>query len=458
MTEPRTGQTVRVPLLARLQTWLGQPTDIASLALYRLLFGLLLAASAARFMASGWVERFYGDRTFFFHYWGFAWLRPLSVVGMYGVYVLLLLLGLAIAAGLFYRVAIVLFFLLFGYVELTDVSNYLNHYYLVSLLALLMCFMPLSGALSLDVYRAPALHRSTLPRWQLQLMRLQLALVYLFAAKAKLGGDWLLCAQPLRSWLLPQVDLPVLGPSLTRPAVALALSWAGMLHDLLVPALLSWRRSRPYAFAALVLFHAATSSWFNIGIFPVLMPLTAMLFFDPTWPRRWLRLSEDVTSESPPLSMSSTVLIVAYCALQLLLPLRSHLYGGNVLWHEQGMRFSWRVLVRAKQGSVLYRVRRPDGGELRISPSRYLTQDQEREMSGQPDLIVQLGQHIAQLAAQRGERVQVRVDAKVSLNGRPPVAMIDPAVDLTTLSDGLAKAHWITPGPDGTACRAPTGR
>jgi len=447
MTDARTAQPG--PLLARLQTFLAQPTDIASLALYRLLFGLLMAASAARFMASGWVDRFYGDRSFFFHYWGFAWLRPLSVPGMYAVYTLLLVLGLLIALGLFYRAAIVLFFLTFSYVELTDVTNYLNHYYLVSLLCLLMCFMPLSGALSLDARRASRMARSTLPRWQQLLLRFQICVVYLFAAKAKWGSDWLLYAQPLRSWLLPQVDLPIIGPWLTRPSSALLLAWAGMLHDLLVPPLLLWRRSRRYAFAVLVLFHAATSSWFNIGIFPILMPLSATLFFDPGWPRRFLTLRHAASKGAEPVSRPGLALLATYCVLQLVLPLRSHLYGGNVLWHEQGMRFSWRVLVRAKQGSILYRVKRSNGRELRISPRTYLTQDQDREMSGQPDLILQLGQHIARLAQERGERVEVRVDAMVSLNGRPPRAMIDPTVDLTTVHDGLAKALWITQAPDG---------
>ena len=48
--------------------------------------------------------------------------------------------------------------------------------------------------------------------------------------------------------------------------------------------------------------------------------------------------------------------------VQLLLPLRAHLYGGNVLWHEQGMRFSWRVMVREKNGSVTFIVREPRDG------------------------------------------------------------------------------------------------
>src|SRR5690349_17065188 len=116
---------------------LAQPVDIASLAMFRLLFGLLLAGSALRFMQAGWIERFYGERSFFFKYWGFEWVEPLSVRGMYLAYGALVLLSVCVALGFLYRVAIVLLLLCFTYTELIDVTNYLNHYYLVSLLAAL---------------------------------------------------------------------------------------------------------------------------------------------------------------------------------------------------------------------------------------------------------------------------------------------------------------------------------
>ncbi|HEX6244777.1 MAG TPA: HTTM domain-containing protein, partial [Polyangiales bacterium] len=97
---------------------------------------------------------------------------------------------------------------------------------------------------------------------------------------------------------------------------------------------------------------------------------------------------------------------------------------------------------------VHYRAKLGDGRELRVSPRRYLTQHQEREMSGQPDLILQLAHHIArELDAHGLGPVQVRADALVALNGRPAQRMIDPDVDLARVQDGLGKADWITPGP-----------
>ena len=136
--------------------------------------------------------------------------------------------------------------------------------------------------------------------------------------------------------------------------------------------------------------------------------------------------------------------------LQCLMPLRSALYGGNVLWHEQGMRWSWRVLCREKGGSVNYRITRPgETRERHINPKRYLSDHQLREMATQPDLILQMAHHIAAEYAQRGETVAVRVDAYASLNGRRRARLIDPDIDLTTVSDGLEPAQWILPAPTG---------
>lgn len=106
-------------------------------------------------------------------------------------------------------------------------------------------------------------------------------------------------------------------------------------------------------------------------------------------------------------------------------------------------------MVREKAGEVVYRVRLPDGREQHVPPSRYLTAYQEREMSGQPDLILQLAHHVgAELTAAHGAPVEVRADAFASLNGRPPHRLIDPDVDLMQVRPTLAPADWILPMPD----------
>jgi vitamin K-dependent gamma-carboxylase len=107
------------------------------------------------------------------------------------------------------------------------------------------------------------------------------------------------------------------------------------------------------------------------------------------------------------------------------------------------------VMVREKNGSVRFLVRDPARERVwEVNPRRYLTRLQEREMSAQPDLILQLAQHIrADFARKLGRPVEVRADAKVSLNGRRARPLIDPAVDLSRVRDGLRGASWILPAP-----------
>jgi hypothetical protein len=84
------------------------------------------------------------------------------------------------------------------------------------------------------------------------------------------------------------------------------------------------------------------------------------------------------------------------------------------------MRFGWRVMVRAKGGGTTFVVHSPRLSHTwLVSPRDYLTRMQEAEMSSQPDLIVQLAQHIRRDFERRGlGPVEVRADSRVALNGR----------------------------------------
>lgn len=433
------------------------------------MFGLLMFVSTLRFFWHGWIDKFFIAPAFHFKYWGFSWVEAWGATGMYLHFALLLLLSVLIAVGLFYRVAAVLFFLAFTYVELIDVSLYLNHYYLVTLLALLLVFVPAHGAYSLDSLRNPRIRTATVPALALYLLRFQVGLVYSCAGLAKLGGDWLIHAQPLNLWFSGLTDLPVVGPWLAEASAAYIASWFGFLFDSTIVVWLSWRRTRAAAFATVVAFHAATGILFPIGMFPLIMVTAATLFFAPDWPRRLIRRlparqSATVTPSAPQLPLSSRTqavlasVFLAYATVQVSIPFRYTLYPGNVLWHEQGLRFSWRVLVREKSGMVAFRVRNPQTNKSWVvTASDYLQDYQERDISTQPDMIWQLAQHVAADFERRGYGpVEVRTDAFASLNGRPAAMLIDPGVDLRSVSDGLGAKPWILPAPEGPPPRLAT--
>ena len=450
--------------MARVWTRALQPVDAAGLAAFRVLIGLVFALSAFRFLANGWIERFFVQPDTYFTYMGFEWVQPLAPWAMHALFWAIAILGLMVAAGAFYRVSAALLFLAFGYVELIDVTNYLNHYYLLSLLSALMVVLPLHRHASVDARRRPDIASETLPAWVRWLLMFQVGCVYFYAGLAKATEDWLIHAQPLNIWLSARTDVPLIGPLLGEVWVAHAFSWGGFLHDLLIVPALLWRRTRLMAYAVLVTFHIAVGVLFNIGLFPVIMISAATIFLPAHWPRAvWRRLRGERLEQAPDaqavaiqaprwsgVARWATVGVALWCAVQVLMPLRTHLYGGNVIWHEQGMRWSWRVMLREKNGAVSYRVKLgPDARERRVPPSKYLTDHQEREMSGQPDLILQLAHRIRDDYRAAGHsRVEVRVDALVSLNGRRARPLIDPTVDLAAVEDSVLAADWITPAPD----------
>ncbi|MGE0785594.1 MAG: HTTM domain-containing protein [Sandaracinaceae bacterium] len=451
------------PALEKLRAALGAPRDAASLAAFRVLLGAVMVVSVARYFAYGWIDAFYVRPIFTFQYWGFGWVRPLPEPYLTAVFAVLLVAAVCVTLGLFYRVATITFFALFSYVALLDVTRYLNHYYLVILLSGILCVLPLHACWSLDALRDRAIRRATLPAWMLYWLRFQVGVVYVFAGLAKVGPDWLVDAQPLGIWLSSRTEAPLLGSLFGLPFVPVLMAWAGCLYDLTIPFWLSREKTRPYAFAVLCAFHLTTHLLFDIGIFPILMTVAATVFFDPSWPRRLAdrirRLVGRAPSAEPDrpaaearmLPRWGLALLGLYALVQLVVPLRSHLYSGDVLWHEQGMRWSWRVMLHEKNGRVEYRVRRgPTEREVRVSPRRYLTEDQEREFGAQPDLILQLAHHIAERERAAGHPdVEVRVDAWASLNGRRSARLIDPSVDLAKVDDSVLPAQWILPLPHG---------
>ena len=120
----------------------GELVSITPLVSFRIAFGLLMLLSMLRFMWRGWVDSVYVHPKFHFTYMGFDWVHPMGHTGMWVLFIALALSTLFITLGLFYRAAIIFFFVGFTYVELLEVTTYLNHYYFISLIAFIMIWLP----------------------------------------------------------------------------------------------------------------------------------------------------------------------------------------------------------------------------------------------------------------------------------------------------------------------------
>ena len=431
------------------------PVDIASLATFRIVFGALMVVASGRFLVRGWVHEEYEVPKYFFHYWGFGWVKPWPAPGMTVHYALMALSAFLVMIGWRSRLSTAAFGVLFTYAHIVDKTNYLNHYYLVSCLSLVLTFLPLDRAASVRVWRRPEERWDTVPGWALWLARFQVACVYFFGGVAKLKSDWLFHAQPLTIWLGANTDFPVLGPLFREKWFAFGFSWAGGFFDLTIVGWMLWRRSRPLAYVAVIVFHAMTGRLFQLGMFPWIMSGVALIFFDPSWSRRALeRLavlaprSEPLREGAAPLPRWGRALALLYVAWQVLVPLRHWLYPGNLLWTEQGFRFAWNVMLIEKSGAVEVSIVERDTGRRSLVDARsYLTPYQVRMMSTQPDMILELAHIVADDYAQRGRPVAVYVEAEVALNGRRSAQLVDSTVDLSKVPDGLGPKTWLLPAP-----------
>lgn len=417
-----------------------------------------MLVSLIRFGLKGWIDAYYIAPTFHFTYAGLSWVKPWTAYGLpawtlYAHWFILCLCCVAIVLGVYYRWACLLFFVGFSYLELIDKTFYLNHYYAISLFALLMCFLPLDQSFSWQE-RKPV----PLPQWALTVLRLQVGLIYFFAGIAKINGDWLLLAEPLRRWLPALASTPVLGFFFLIPATAWLMSWMGMLFDVGIVFFLASPRWRHLAYAAVVSFHLLTALLFPIGLFPWLMMFMALLFFPADWPLRLRAFlpgrpfatvpgAKRALPDRRTYSMSRSVacFLCLFFGVQTVMPLRHWAYPGNVLWTEEGFRFAWNVMLIEKTGWVEFVLKDPDSGKQWIDQSTELTPFQERMMSTQPDMILQYAHHLGATHARTYPRLEVYAESYAALNGRPSQWLVSPYTNLRDYGHNMWPKPFIVP-------------
>jgi hypothetical protein len=385
----------------RLLAMLALHVDGASLAAFRICFGLVMCWQMAEYLwpQHGTTEmRFlYLDTPWNFPYPGFEWLRPWPEPLLTTHFVLTGLAAACLAMGFCYRTAAVLFFLGYTYVFLLEQARYNNHYYLICLLAFLLIWMPAQRSFSVDAWRRLRRAASasndedvaTIPFWPVLLLRAQLFLVYFYGGVAKIEADWLsgipaqAAAIKLRDFLAPCLPQVV-----TADHLSLFLAWTGLAFDLAIGFLLLAHRMRFLALLLLVVFHGANHFLFSIGVFPMLAFTATLIFFPTDWPRRlgrWLvrpRLARpdwgwfiggaltlplvgaalgwrSISTEKP-LGCTAArpqrvvvAFMVIWLAVQAMVPLRHFAIAGDANWTDEGHQFSWRMMLRAKSGLQL---------------------------------------------------------------------------------------------------------
>ena len=447
----------------RLKTYFLSYRSTATLAFFRLAFGLMMLFSLIRFAAHGWIDKFYIQPDFHFKYYGFEWVKPLGNF-TYLLYIVAGIAAFCVAIGLKYRVAIITFFLTFTYIELIDLTYYLNHYYFITIVSFVLIFLPANANFSVDAYKNKELAFAKIPRWNTDILKVLLAIVYIYAGIAKINSDWLLEAMPLRIWLPSKADLPLIGPLLKEVWVAYAFSWIGMIYDLVIVFILMYKPTRWFGFFLVVVFHVLTRVLFPIGVFPFVMIISSLIFFDANFHQkvlyyisRLLKISTEVWENGKTkvvqftgLYNSKLAFLSAFLLFQLAFPFRYMLYPNELFWTEEGFRFSWRVMLMEKAGYAEFKVTDATTKKtIHVDNSEFLTRFQEKQMSFQPDFILQYAHYLHQHYKKLGiDDPIVTVESYVALNGRLSRTYIDPTINLAEQYDTFQHKNWILPFND----------
>jgi vitamin K-dependent gamma-carboxylase len=255
-----------------------RPVDALPLGIFRFLFGFLLCIEFFIISRESFPE-YYITPQFHFTYPLFDLLgKPLSQPSLWLIFNALRISTVGIMLGLLTRLCLIVFTSTFGYFFFMESSVYSNHYYLIFLLAFLMCFGHSGSAFSLDSLISKRSRREQVDYWEFFLLRFQICVVFLFGAVAKLNADWLIHAAPLYLNLVKNFSF--IGFPLHEKWMAVVLSWGGMLTDLGLGILLAIDRCPKLAFIWLCLFNGMNVFLFGLGIktFPYLMVSSYILF------------------------------------------------------------------------------------------------------------------------------------------------------------------------------------
>ena len=292
-------------LVARLDALLERPVSTRSIAVVRILVGLITVRHLWPIVADALGGDTYHDR-FHHPYIGMlpdlprAWYTALLVVGV--VAAAAMTIGLATRLTATTTLAVVAYHLA---LSTTHVHN--NRAYLVTVL-LILAMSPCDRSFSLDAWldrRRGATPVETAPGWTLWLLRFVSAVTYGASGLSKLlDADWF---GGQVTWGRVMVQEAIVRDSLLPSAIADMLlnrsfhtvaAKAVVLTELLIAAGLWSRRTRRLAVAVAVMFHVMIEFSAEVQIFSYLGLAVLFAWADPSLP--WLRWRGDVQPETAP--------------------------------------------------------------------------------------------------------------------------------------------------------------
>jgi vitamin K-dependent gamma-carboxylase len=420
--------------------------DNSPVVLFRIFFGSLMAIESWGAILTSWVKDTLVTPTYTFTFIGFEFLSPLIGEYMYVHYVLMGFFGLLMALGWRYKLNAFLFALFWSVTYFIQKTQYNNHYYLILLIAGIMCLIPAHKFYSLDVKHKRVEEQQSVSNWVILIFIIQVGIVYFFATVAKFYPDWLngkfisIMMNGSASWFEKHLNFQPIIHVFRNHYFHLFLAYSGIVFDALILPAMMWRKTRKWAFVLAIFFHLFNSATLHIGIFPYFALSLCLFCFDRVAiQKRFFKKKPffkdfEVQSVDFKQKIIASVFVV-YIAIQCFLPLRHWLIPGDVLWTEEGHRLSWRMMLRSRTGKTDFYVKKIETNFIeKINFYDYLTSDQISDFQSKPDMIWQFAQHLKKQYQKNGVcDLEIYVESQVSINGGEMRPYIDSEVDLANV-------------------------
>ncbi len=439
--------------------YLSKPVHPSSLGLFRILFGCVMFIQTAHFIATDFVEHHITRPIIHFPYHFFQFVTPLPPLAMNVLMWVMLAASAMIAIGFLYRYAVGLFLMSFTYLWLIDKGFFNNHYYLITLFSILLLFVrgDAWGVAWRRISNKNSKKKSIsyIPNWQLFILKAQIVIMFFVAGINKLNPYWLIHFQPMDYILHAKADISGL-EFLRNTALAAFFSYGGLIVDISVGFLLWWKRTRILGIVMLIGFNFLNFWLFwnigEIGIFPLLLLSTVVLFLEPNTPARWFGKQPKV-HDTPPIETSvhrsSSIIhrfIIVYLVFHLLFPFRHLLYPGHVDWTGEGQRFAWRMKIMLKEADIDFFIKDNDGNKYPVPVNKMLSPKQYNNLIYYPDLIPPVAQALKKEALKKGITTpQVVADFNVKFMGvHPAQPIVMPDTDLSRVTNHpFLHSQWI---------------
>jgi len=281
-----------------LREFLSQPYPAEPLALFRITFGLLLFIFAAIQFRGRYL--YLTSSNFYFFYELTPFIKPRSAPFMIVLLGLNLIASLFFTWGLFYHISAWLTFLSYSYLFFCDKAGYVNHLYLTCLILFLFCFVDASRVYSIDqLLSGPHEENATIPLWSILIFKIQILIVFVYAGLNKINRDWLIRAEPLKTFFRNFEGVTTfqgkiyryccnekLAASIQRflqkKKTAHCACWLSMIIDILIIPLIWWEETRLFAIPLYIAFHLFNHWYFWIGVFPYMNYTFLILFINPS--------------------------------------------------------------------------------------------------------------------------------------------------------------------------------